>query len=468
MASRGAVGPEYIMTNHVELATNLALVNNYQTLARDYGLFAEKVSVARPGDEPKEYLVFSLSRITDDVNPAKIIARNQRNKHIFYPENFAVELPSKNPLLMWEQISGYLAYAELICDAYTRFETPLPKSIRVDEVEALANFYSKMLNPNFDEETRREYYNGLREFFEDENPKSRFKKEWQAFYRSELFDSEKSFLKNFMTFLKRHEPETSLDALIESNGDLKKVYMPEHHYQEFREIIKARYPNVKYSVSDKRVVDKGIIVDPKTNQPVETPYGKTVSEEAYDQIVKERFAREGFACVDGLTPSYFEGRDIVYKASDEHIIASVGHEIAYRWAECADLETLQRNGPLGCIEIPGCHMMNFYVAMKDAGIPIHIDNDIHNDPVFETVRVVYNKCHEHTVQTILVGLAMAQVNLAHVSLNDADVMFDIDVKKVDALIQQAKTREAALASGDRPALASGKSEMHSENASLDL
>lgn len=428
------------MAEIVELAENLRLINSYQKLARDYGLYVKKVQMAQPGAEAKEFLVFSLSPIKDNVNPVAIINRNKRNNNIFYPENFAVELHSENPLLTWERISSYVGYAEFMYELYEQFDTPLPKAIRIDELSSLANFYSKATNPKFDEETRLDYLKGLREFFKDENPKSKFKKEWQEFYRSELYDSDKSFLQNFFAFLKRDEPETSLDTLVESNGDLRKVYMPEHHYKAFREIIKERYPDVKYSVGDKQVIDKGIIVDPETNMPVETPYGKTITKEEYDNIIEERFADEGHACLDGLTPSYFEGRNVLYKVSDENIIASVAQEVSFRWAKCADLNTLKQNGDLNYVAIPTGHMMNFYVAMKDAGIPIYIDYDANSQPNLETVRVVYNSYNEDTVRNILIGLAMAQVNLAHISLNNKDIALDIDPHKVDALIQQAKNR----------------------------
>ena len=449
------------MADIVELSNDLELVNSYQKLARDYGLFAKKVYMAQPGSEAKEYLVFSISPIKDDVNPVAIINRNNRNNKIFYPENFAIEMHAGNPLLAWEKISRYVAYAELICDAYNQFGTSLPKAIRMDELLELANFYCKANSTSFDEETRKDYWKGLRDFFKDENPKSKFKKEWLAFYRSELYDADKSFLQNLGAFMKRHEPETSLDNLIESSGDLKKVYMPEHHYKKFREIIKERYPGVKYSVSEKRVVDKGLIVDPDTNRAVDTPYGKTITEEEYDKIIEERFAIEGFACLDGLTPSYFEGRDIMYKASDENIVAAVSHEVAYRWAKCPSLETIKQRGALSSVDIPVGHLRSFYCEMMDADIPIYIDSDVNSQPNFETVRIIYSERDDRVVHNILVGLAMAQVNLAHYSLTDKDILFDIDVTKVDALIRQAKAR-AIAGPNDKGFITDGKAEVNGD------
>ena len=138
------------MADIVEIAESLELVNSYQKIAREYGLYVKKVFQAQPGADDREFLVFSLSPIKDDVNPIAIINRNKRNCNLFYPENFAVELHSENPLLLWEKISSYLAYAELMYELYEQFETPLPKAIRVDELSALANFYSNASNPKFD------------------------------------------------------------------------------------------------------------------------------------------------------------------------------------------------------------------------------------------------------------------------------------------------------------------------------
>lgn len=428
------------MADVVELARNLELVNSYAQLGREYGLFTQKVSVPQPGAETKEYLVLSLTPIKDDINPVAIINRNKRNKNIFYPENFAIELHSENPLLMWEKISNYMAYAEFVYELYEQFDTPLPQAIRTDEVEALSNFYCNYNDKDFDIETRKGYLEGLRKFFENENTKSRFKKEWHKFYRSELFDADKSLVQNFFNFIRRNEPETSVDTLIESNGELKKVYMAEHHYKEFREIIKERYPDVKYSVTDKQISDKGILTDPETGKRVETPYGKTVTDEEYDKILEERFASEGFACLDGLTPSLFLGRDVMYKASDENIIASVSHEVSLRWAKCCDLKTLEKDGPVHSIDIPAGQIMNFYVGMKENKVPFFIDYNENSSPNFTTLRIVYNAVNENTVQNILIGLTMAQVKLAHISLNNQDIMFDINVQKVDALIQRARAK----------------------------
>ncbi len=426
------------MNEIIGYENNLQLFYNFNDVAKDYGLYSKQVTIANPGSRPDVYLVFSVNPIKDNVNPVEIVNRVNRNDNLFYPESFAVSLYDENSLLVWEKIMNYLSRAEFMCDLYSEFETPLPKTIRNDELEELAKFYCGQHNPNYDAATRQDYAEGIREFFKSERSKSKFSKDWQEFYRSELFDENKSFAGNFLAFLKRDEPETDIDILLESNHNLKKTYLSEHKYKEFREIIKTQYPDVKYNVSDKKVVDKGMIVDPKTNKCVKTQFGLTVTDQEYDRICEERFSSEGFDCLKDLNPSYFEGRDIVYKASDENIIASVINNLCFRWAKCPSLEDMQKRGKLSRIDIPVNQAMNFYLTMKEYDVPFYIDNDVNRKPNFDVIHVLYNTSDCKTVEGIVTGLTIANMSLAHVSM--ADARFDIDVGKVDMLIKEAKER----------------------------
>lgn len=418
---------------------NLQLFYNSNDVAKEYGLYSKQVVVPNPAGRPDIYLVFGVEPIKDDVNPVEIINRNSRNTTLFYPKDFAVSLSECNALLAWERISTYLAYAEFMCTLYDEFDTPLPKTIRTDELTELAKFHSHQNDPNFDVATRKQYADGIRDFFKNEKPKTKFKKEWQEFYRSELFDTDKSFAKNFLTFLKRGDPETELDVLLESSDNLKKVYVSEHRYKEFLETIKSRYPDVKFSASDKKVVDKGLIVDPKTKKRVVTPYGKSVTDEEYDKICEQRFAVEGFNCLDGLDTAYYEGRDIIYKASDENIIASVLNDISFRWAKCPSLEEMQSNGRLKVIDIPVNQMKNFYVHMQKYGVPFCIDNDANRKPNFEVLHVLYNATDHDTVMKLVTGLALATMSMAHISI-DPGASFEVDINKVDNLIKSAENK----------------------------
>ncbi|MBO5323866.1 MAG: hypothetical protein J6A88_07190 [Oscillospiraceae bacterium] len=416
---------------------DLYLVNNFRKIAKEYGVFAEKISVEHPGSEATEYIVFSLSPIQKGIDPVSIINRNNRNTTIFYPENFAVELHKGNPFSVWEKIASYLAHAEFMYEVYEEFEKPLPKAIRTDELSALVNFYNQYKNPNFDALTRGDYLNGLREFFKEEYPKSKFKREWQEFYRSELYDGNKSFWQNYRVFKKRLEPEVALDVLVGSCDDLSKVYMPEHRYQEFRSIIQSRYPEVKYYAGKKEVIDKGIIVDPKTNERVKTPYGITVTKEEYDKVMDARFAAEGFSCVDDLNVSYFEGREIIYKSSDENIIASISNAITFRWARPSTLDALKQHGLLSCIEIPNQYITTLCVDLNYSQIPFYIDNR----PAisrFGILRIVFNSQHEEHIRNVLIGLNIANVDMAHLSLNNENISFSIQPDDVAERIRITK------------------------------
>ncbi len=415
---------------------NMRLFFYAEDVAKKYGIFSKFVVRPNYSDKPDMYLVFSLDPIEDTVNPVEIINRNKRNTNLFFPESHAVNINAVNPLLAWEEISYYLSRAEFMCELYREFQVPLPKKIRDDELDALITFYCGRNNPNYDMQTRRDYAAGLREYFKQELSRGKFKKEWQEFYRSELFDKDKSFVKNFIAFLKRKEPETTIDVLLESSSDLKKTYISEHHYEEFRNRIKTEYPDVKYNVSDKIVVDKGVIVDPKTNKAVKTQYGITVTDKEYDQIRESRFAVDGFKCLDGLNLSRSEGRNLFYKASDENIIASVLNDIRYRWARCHSLDVLKNRDNIEKIDVPVSQLGNFYVAVQQYGIPIVIDNDVNNNPTLDVVHVLYNSQDAELLGKLVAGITYANIYSCHVTPDD--IQFDIDVDRVDALIDNAK------------------------------
>ncbi len=417
---------------------NLRLFYNADDVAKEYGLYSKFVTINKYSGQPDIYLVFSVNPIKEDVNPIEIINRNDRNNNLFYPENFAVNLSQTNPLLAWEYITYYLGHAEFLCELYSTFNVPLPKKIRTDELSALKTFARGQANTNYDMDTRKKYAEGLREYFEQESSRGKLAQEWNEFYRSELFDDDKSFVKNLISFLNRKNPEVELDTLLDSNDNLKKCYATEHHYKEFKEIIKEKYPDVKYSVSEKKVVDQGVIVDPETKKPAATQFGFCVTEEEYDRICEARFAIDGFQCLEGLNPSYFEGRYIYYKASDENIVASVFNDICFRWAKCSSLEELKARGKIEQIDIPAGQMKNFYVGAKQHKIPFYIDNDVNRSPRLDVVHVLYNSVDHDKMGRYVTGLTLANFSLAHVSPDD--IAYSIDIDKVDNLLDDAKAR----------------------------
>lgn len=425
------------MNSIVTYENNRQLFNFAGDVAKEYGVFSKTVVKENYTGKPDVYLVFSVNPIKDDVNPVEIINRYNRSSAIFYPESFAVNINEGNPLLIWENVASYLGYAEFMCEVYGEFDVPLPQKIRVDELMALTTFYCGQSNPKYDEETRKRYSEGVRDFFKQEASRGKFLSEWQEFYRSDLFDADKSFVGNFFTFLKRNEPETKLDVLLESNDNLKKVYVSEHYYSEFRKTIKEDYPDVKYNVSDKKVVDKGTIVDPKTKLAIQTQFGLSVSDKQYDTICERRFATEGFSCLDGLNQTHFEGRDLFYKASDENIIASVLNNIRLRWAKCPSIDELKFRGKIEQIDIPYSQLKNFYVTMQQYGVPFAIDNDANNMPSLDVVHVLYASVDRDKVSRLVTGLTLANISLSHVTTED--VPFGIDIDKVDMLIERAKT-----------------------------
>ena len=435
---------------------NIQLFAYASDIAKKYGLYSKNVIKPNYSGKPDIFVVFSVEPIAEDVNPVEIINRNERNATLFYPENYAVNIAKENPLMAWEKIRHYLGDADFLCELYNEFDLPLPKKIRNDELSALVTYCCGRNNPQFDIETRNNYAQGLRDFFEEEkSKKSKFKREWNEFYRSELFDEDKSFIGNFFAFLKRDNPETSLEVLTESNFSLKKLYIPEHFYDEFKQRIKEDYPDVKYNVSDIKVVDKGAFVDPKTGARADTQFGKSVTDAELNSIVEKRFDTEGFACMEGLDVFHYEGRDLFYKASDENIIASVYNDLRLKWAKRSTSEELLKQGPLEQVDIPIAQMKKFYVCMQQFGIPFAIDNDANNNPKLETVHVLYNAENGDVIGKLLTGITFADITNAYVRSDSVPVEFN--VQQVDALIHHATEKAAEqLSDSTRAFLAENK------------
>lgn len=414
---------------------NSKLFNHASYVAKEYGIFSKRIVKHDYIDNKDTYLVFSLEPIDEDINPIEVINRNNRNQGVFYPHNFAININEENPLIAWERIISYLSSAEFLYELYEEFHAPLPRKIRVDELEALISHWCGRKNQKFDSQTREHYAKNLIEFFRQETSRGKFLSEWQDFYRSELFDEKKSFINNLFIFLRRKEPEVKLKVLLASNYELRKAYIPEHYYNEFRNIIKEKYPDVKYHISKKQIVDKGIIIDPKTKLAVNTQFGLTVTDKQYDKIRERRFSEEGFACLDGLNLSYYEGRKIFYVASDENIIASVLNNIRLRWAKCIPLQVLLERGEIEGVNIPYSQMMNFYVSLKQHNIPFVVDNDVNSNTNLEFVRILYNTEDAEIVGKLSAGLTWANITLSHVK--PEEVPFNIDIKKTEEILNKA-------------------------------
>lgn len=411
---------------------------NPEFVASSYGMFYKEISVPNPTGESDVYWVFSIKPISDKVNPVEIINKVSRNQHLFYPEAFAVNAKEGDPVVNWSEITSYLKFAEFLVDLYKNFDTPLPEYIRYNEINDLIDFCSNQNNVDFTEDSRKQYSAGVKAFFELENTGSKIKKEWRDFYRSELYSDEQSLAKNMVKFLKRDEPEVEIDALLESNDTFKEIRIPEHYYKKFQQIIKEQYPDVKYYAGNLRICDKGIIVDPKTGERPVTQYGKTVTDKEYDRILERDFAQKGHDSVRGLSISYIENRDILYKASDENIVASIINNLMLKWAKCPSIEELQRKGKLKKIDIPIKYLKNFYILMKDNNIPITIDNDVNRKPNFKMAHVLYNAENEEKMNTLVIGLAIANISMSHVSLEGST--YDIDINQYRNIINNAKQR----------------------------
>ena len=92
-----------------------------------------------------------------------------------------------------------------------------------------------------------------------------------------------------------------------------------------------------------------------------------------------------------MNPSYWEFRDIYYRAVDEPIIASVCNMMRLQYAKCNSLEELTRFGELSMLDIPESSFMNFVSLAKTNDLRFYIDTKgDYAVPSLDTVHVLYN------------------------------------------------------------------------------
>ena len=170
----------------------LELFNKIERIGEEYGLymkllnFHNKKSVMGSGI----YVVAGLSEIPEDVNPYEICKRNERNRQLFYPKDFAVKLTPDNCMIMFDKVLEYCGKAELIQNLYREYEANIPDCLRNSEVVGLENWNDGRRSGTLGSDFRYRCLKGLKEFFKNEKKKSESFREERRFWRSEKYDED--------------------------------------------------------------------------------------------------------------------------------------------------------------------------------------------------------------------------------------------------------------------------------------
>ena len=187
--------------------------------------------------------------------------------------------------------------------------------------------------------------------------------------------------------------------------------MYENEYQYFKKKMKELHPDVLYAVGDKCVVDHGIVKLPKG---VENPFGEAVTRDEYVKIREEKFAELGFEVLENLDVSRWEFRDIMYRAADESIIASILNPFRFGYVKDNELNTVLAFGDSDVVSIPANEMMNFYSLARSYNLPFYIDdNNQYGDASIDYIQVVYSQATQPTMNKIINQLVGDKITGSH-------------------------------------------------------
>lgn len=386
--------------NQDEKLNIAALEKQIPALCNEYNVFGKVVErkSSDPTAEPEYYIVAGMNEVPDE-DPKTIASRAERSFLLFYPYCFSLEIDEDtNPLKLIEKTVAYCKEAEFIKAIFNEFRCQVPEVIRRDELYTLKRYNDARHNDNLNGEGKQGFHRGLQRFFKNEKSKSRYKKAWKKHYRSERFDESANVFKQYLDFFRRNNPEVSLKTLHRSCDNLKLTVLNDNEYRHFKKQMKKLHPDVSYAVSDKYVVDHGMV---KMPEGVESPFGEDVT---YDEYFKrlEGFAEAGFAALENLNVSHWEFRNLTFRAADESVIATVLNPYRFGFIKDNQLDTILQLGPCDVVSIPNSEIMNFYSLARSYGLPFYIDH--HNqfaDSSLEYVQIVYSQATQQIMNKIL-------------------------------------------------------------------
>jgi len=346
------------------------------------------------------------------VRPDEIVRQNNRNEKLFYPNIWAYDLFSEGMgIEINHALVEYCKTAEFVSNLYAEYDLKPPDKLRISEIGQLINFRKGMENPLATADLIQQYQKGLDWYFKREKTTNTFRRQWLDYFRSEKFPDDKGPVDKLIGYFRRNENKTTVDQMMEVNSDLRKLQMQEHEFKLFDQFMKDCYPEVIYAVGDKEIVDHGStnnIKDPKN------PFGRCVTGEEYAVIRKDRFAEEGFEALSDLRMTYWEFRDIYYKAVDEPLVASVYNSIVLNYAKCNSMAELKEFGPVQMQKIPADDFMNFVSLAKANNVRFYIDH--HGDyalPSLDTIHVLYNEHQEGKINSILERMINDKIEYSH-------------------------------------------------------
>lgn len=434
------------MSNDIITVGPRKLEVQFRPVCNTYGVRCKAItqSTGIYSSEKEQYLVLSLDSIPDDINARELYIRQERSNALLYTDYFVIRIDDDAYRLgLIDQIINYCQAIEFLQKLYAEYHTPLPQIIGGDEIHGLKDYYLNKGNRLLRPEDRADYAEGLKKFFEQERSKSKYRKKWIDFSRSDKFDRHAGTFKMIGDFFKRKSQITTINVLQDSCDTLKSAIINEHEFEKFKKELQRLHPEVLYAVTDVEVQNEGFDVRHNKRKPVSKiqpgPYGKLVTYRAYCEEREKGFATEGFKAIEGLTPAYYESRTLTFKHIDESIIASVLNPIRFAYTKSDSLSTIAQSEQekLPYEDIPLNDVMYFVASAKALGIPFHFDFDGKFGPAkLDRLRAVYRPRDKDQVEALLHRMANEKSQSSHICGQNYDAVS----RSLDANIVAAERR----------------------------
>lgn len=350
-------------------------------------------------------------KLPDYINPEAVIRRNSRNEYLFYTDLWAMKMKpdGSNFFQLSQKLTDYYCKgAEAVRALYGEHNCPVPKKLRISELNMLINVNEQMHASNVPEYTRGQYQQDLAKHFKKEKSKST---EWMDFYRSDKFPDNGNIIQKVRAFQKRNEQVIDYDLLKRFSESVSKINMQEHEYKIFKNFMENAYPDVTFAVDDVHLVDHKLRNTP--NDPAGTP--TYITGEDFDKIRNEHFAKQSFACLRDYKVTSWNFRDVYYREVDEPIVAAVINDIRSRYAKCDQMDEVYKlGGELKHYTIPAENFSNFVSMAKANKLKFFIDNrGMFFTPKLEEYHVIYNEVQEELVQNIVKRMFFENVEYNH-------------------------------------------------------
>lgn len=370
-------------------------LKDIDAMAAEYGLYGKLISFKDGTDAlgAGTYIVAGMHPIPEDAMPFMVETRIKRDSELFYPQQFAIKVDKNNIAVAIDETFEYMRDAEFVKRLYDRYEADVPYRIRQSELAGLKNWCEGIDNKDSSIEYIRRCEKGLNTFFKNE--KTRQNSEKRLFFRSSRYDEEAGLRQRMKDYEKRNSSIVRLPVLMKGYGRIGKKVITGFDLKPFLKFMHECFPDVLLSVSDKEVIDYGLL-------GAESSRGRYVTDAEFKKTINDRFAEEGFACTNDLQPAYFEFYNVYYKEADEPFVVSAFNDVTLRFAEHSQLDELKVRGDICTAALPVDDIHQFVALAKKENMMFNIDIlGQYSVPSFTEINIAYGSLDQNKMDRIL-------------------------------------------------------------------